>query len=683
MSTSTPSRPTPRSTAPAPIHGVRRVDRPTKPPESQWVRKAALGAAAAVALLLLSLAGWSLLGGAGGPDVPLILYTVNHADLPIIVTERGNLESQTKTQIRNQVENQGGRNSGSSETQILFIVPNGSAVKKGDLLVELDQSAIRERLDVEILSLEQETAERSMADSKYENQKSLNTTSLANAELDLELAELTLKKYKDEFNGDYKLKEDDAIQKIEEAKNKILEAQASLELKKTERDGFQKLFELGYRGRAELDQKTYGFLQAQNTLASDRNNLLMLQATRDKLEVYDKKMELLTLGGAVNTAKRKLTQTEENNTALLAQALALKIRAESSEERDKALVARLTSQLDKCKIYAPHDGMVAYASMDRRRGSSSQIAEGTTVRQRQEILTLPNLSKMQVKTSVHESDLNQVYAGQPAVIRIDAFQGRTYRGKVKSVGVLPDRGMWGGSDVKVYETIVEITEDVEGLKPGMTAVVEIHVDRLRDVLSVPVTAVVQIGRDNWVYVENSGKVERRVISLGQTNDKFIHIPDGLSEGDQVVLNPMSSVDESQRDESGISPDEGGEDAFANMVADDGPTDPTLAGNLPLLPSEIAQSVGSSGDDPVLQEVRGRPRDDARGGRPGGGGWQRDGGSLTAEQIQQIRERRANGGVGRPGGGRQGGGRRGGNRPRGQLQDQSGEAAQDLTSQGGS
>ena len=237
MSTTSSSRPTPRVAPSSPTNGVRRVDRPAGARDSQWVRRLALGAAAAASVLLLSLALWSLLGSAGGSDVPLILYEVSRADLPIIVTERGNLESQTKTEIRNEVENQGGRNSGSSETQILFIVPNGSAVKKGDLLVELDQSAIRERLDIEILSLDEETAQRITATSKWENQSTQNETNMAKAKLAVELAKLALEKYDDDDNGDYTLA-------VEDANNSILAAQASLELKKTERDGFETLYKL-------------------------------------------------------------------------------------------------------------------------------------------------------------------------------------------------------------------------------------------------------------------------------------------------------------------------------------------------------------------------------------------------------------------------------------------------------
>jgi multidrug efflux pump subunit AcrA (membrane-fusion protein) len=174
-------------------------------------------------------------------------------------------------------------------------------------------------------------------------------------------------------------------------------------------------------------------------------------------------------------------------------------------------------------------------------------------------MTLPSLTQMQVKTAVHESVLDQIQVGLPATIRLDAFQERSYRGSVHSVAVLPDQDSYMSSDTKMYETIVTIDEEVKQIKPGMTAVVEIHVDRLEDVLSVPLQAVVQVQDDTWCYVDaGGGRVERRMLTLGRTNDKFIEIREGLEEGDRVVLNPMAIVDETKARQSTISPDEGDE-----------------------------------------------------------------------------------------------------------------------------
>ena len=74
--------------------------------------------------------------------------------------------------------------------------------------------------------------------------------------------------------------------------------------------------------------------------------------------------------------------------------------------------------------------------------------------------------------------------------------------------------------MQVYPTIVTLNEGelIEGIRPGMSAVVDIHVERIEDVLTVPVPAVAQIGEENWMYVESAGGVDKVRVTLGKTNE---------------------------------------------------------------------------------------------------------------------------------------------------------------------
>jgi hypothetical protein len=219
----------------------------------------------------------------------------------------------------------------------------------------------------------------------------------------------------------------------------------------------------------------------------------------------------------------------------------------------------MNRQLANCLIYAPHAGMAVYARDARGGGgggrggfTTSEIAEGATVRDRQELLALPDLTKMQIRTSIHEAVLDQVRPGLPVTVRVDAFPNRTYDGVVTQVAVVPAMNFM--TNVKTYDCVVRIIEEVEQLKPGMTAVCEIHVDRLRDVLSVPVQAVVQMDKETWCYVDDAGRVERRPVELGRSNDKFVHLVKGVEAGERVVLNPMAIMTDQQRQDNAIAPD---------------------------------------------------------------------------------------------------------------------------------
>ena len=560
-------------------------------------KKPVMGVVIVGALVLLAGAFRSFWGDVSGSGQPFVFYTVNRSDLPIVVTERGSLESQMQTKIRCDVENMTYDRSGNAGTQIIFIVPNGSAVKKDELLVELDSAAIRDRLDQQVLDSQRAKSQRIQAVARFENQKIQNKISKAQAQLQVELADLTLLKYIDPDSGDYVLNRDDLERLIAESKSTILEMRAALELGKVDKAGIESLFQLGYRGKSDLDQSLFRYLQAEDKLASSMRQLSTHKASLKQLDVYELKMRKKELEGEVSTAKGNLTQVITDNGSQLEQAEAAKDEGIQAEQKENERLAKFETQLELCKILAPHDGMVVYAREGRRGSSGTEIAEGVSVRQRQEIITLPDLSMMQVKTQIHEAVLDQVRPGLPTTVRIDAFPNRTYTGVVHQVAVVPTNN-WG-SNVTTYDCLVRIVDEVEQLKPGMTAVVDIHVARIKDVLAVPIQAIVQVERETWCYTQSSHGVERLDVELGPNNDKFVQVVNGLDAGARIVLNPMLIFEESKVDNNAISPDAGATDA--PEIPDAGP---------------IAQNVSSSGTaaPPVGGGRRGAPPQ----GRPGGG-----------------------------------------------------------------
>jgi RND family efflux transporter MFP subunit len=618
-----------------------------------------LALAIVAAIAVLAVAGWSFLGDFGATQNAYVYYTVTSGDLPIVVTERGSLEAQKETTIRNRVESISER-SGNSGTQIIFIVPNGSEVKgppppeytvkldgdllkvfsisgednpeseverfqaqrmieqdavsqtelpgidlveelnakrmlpalrdqfiaidpefpervevtavkpgeqwsvsrTGDLLIELDSATIRDKMEQQEVTVQKAISARIQAQSKYDNQELQNETLLAEAVLKVKLAELELKKFRDPVKGDHQLKVEEIQRNIDDQNNKILQSRADLELKANNQRGIEALFKLGYKGKGDLDNARLDFLSGESGLVASMNRLETFQASLDSLKEYDREMQELTLQGSVETAERARKQVDNDNVALLQQALAAKDESIKTAEKEQDRLTRLETQLEYCKIFAPHEGMVVYAREGRGEVS---VAEGATVRERQRLVTLPDLKLMQVKTQIHEAVLDQVHAGLPVTVRIEGFSENVYRATVHSVAVVPQPSSWGGSGVKTYATMVRIDDEVNNLKPGMTAVCEIHVDRLKDVLTIPVQAVIQIERDNWCYIEAGNGVERRMLELGRSNDKFVHIQKGLSAGERVVLNPTSILEEMEQAGNEISPEKGEPEVLEGMT----------------------------------------------------------------------------------------------------------------------
>ncbi len=477
----------------------------------------------------------------------VVWHEVDRTDLEVVVLERGSLESQSNVELLCEVEDV--RKDNINGTTILWMIPNGASVTKGDLVVELDSNPMQEALDDQTLYTENAIAEKIQAEANLKNQLTMNTTAKAESELLIKLAELELEMYVDKDNGTQKLSVDANKRRIDDVNNEILAAQATMELRREEQRGVQSLFKLGYASRNEVRRIELTYLQAEGQFAAKLNQLQSEVSTLKKMQVYEQRKDMLSLEGKVATAKRGLEQVLRNNEARLAQMKALMRAKEESLKKEEERLARYQSQFKKCKIHAPQSGLIAYPS-----SKSYEVREGVPVLFRQKLLSIPNLDSMQVETRIHESSLDQVHSGLSVRITVDAFPNLKYHGTVKSVAVLPEQNSWSGNDTKVYQTIVTIDEKVEGLKPGMTAVSEILVDSVADVLTVPLHAVVKHDEKTYVIVRDEGnRPHARPVELGQTNDTKVSIQSGLSEGESIAMNAQDLMEAMFSDKDSIVP----------------------------------------------------------------------------------------------------------------------------------
>jgi hypothetical protein len=158
--------------------------------------------------------------------------------------------------------------------------------------------------------------------------------------------------------------------------------------------------------------------------------------------------------------------------------------------------------------------------------------------------------------------------GQTANIRVDAFPSRLIPGHVRSVAAVASQADSWISEVKVYQTLVVLDESVEGLKPDMSAEVTIQVDPPREpVLCVPLQAVVggaEGGSKRRVFVMTPTGPQEKEVVLGLFNEKMVEVREGLTEGEDVVLNPKVILgDKAKTREEGGDPSGGRRGAGQN------------------------------------------------------------------------------------------------------------------------
>ena len=368
-----------------------------------------------------------------------------------------------------------------------WVIEGGTEVKAGDELVRLDTKRIEDAVSLQTTNAF--TAQATLEQSKAEVAK----------------AEIAISAYVD---GTYRSQFESLEQQVTIAKANLLASQKLLGHSK-------KLFKLGYVTELEVEGNAITVTQAELELNVKETQLRVH-------EEYTKKMRLETLNGNLIASKSKL---EADKAGL----------AMDEGRRDRAL-----EELEQCVMKAPKSGLVIYPSAAQWK-DTPDITEGATVHKDQILLLMPDLTKMQVKVGIHESIIDHLKPGMAAKITLP---DQTLDGKVASVSaVTRPAGWWTGNVVK-YDTIIELPS-VAGLKPGMSAEVEIIMDRHENVLTIPVAAVVQTEEGDFCWVKTAEGAKRRSLGLGDTDDSFIVVQAGLKEGDDVVLNPQAFLEEAK------------------------------------------------------------------------------------------------------------------------------------------
>lgn len=203
------------------------------------------------------------------------------------------------------------------------------------------------------------------------------------------------------------------------------------------------------------------------------------------------------------------------------------------------LVCQLALRNESGMIFAPFGGILVYPDELARRGAEPIDEPGLTLRERGRIFTIiDDHGPMQLDVKVHESVIDLVDRGLKARIKSDAFPGELITGTVADVAVLPDPVCFFDGFIKTYTAKVRIDHGGAGLRPNMMAEVEILVDDLQNVLSVPVGAVVyRDGKDRVSLQKSDGQFVWREVTLGQSNERLVEVKQGLKRGDRVAIEP--------------------------------------------------------------------------------------------------------------------------------------------------
>ena len=412
-----------------------------------------------------------------------MLHTVENGPFDHVVLEQGEIESSSNNEVKCEVKGRGG-----SGTPILSVVPEGTLVKKGDVLCQLDSSA-----------LEQEAKNQRIVVSNAES-------AVISAEAGVNKAIIARQEYLD---GTFLTERKTILSEIAVAQQTLRKAELSLE-------SAERLAAKGTLKPLQIEAEQFAVQNAKNTLESAEGRLKVLD------ELTKAKM-LVQFDADIETTRAKL---ETDKSTL-------------SEEKEK--LQEIQTQIAACKIVAPADGQVVYANKFSGRGGGEFIVEaGALVREQQTIFLLPDPTRMQVKAKINESRISLIRDGMPVKIRVNAVENELL-GRVVKVNKYAEPGNWWGSNVKEYATFIQIINPPETIRTGMTAEVRIFVEQIEEAIQLPVHAVYETKRHHFVLVQEGNRYATREIEIGATNDKFVTVKSGVKADESVVLDPRNHL----------------------------------------------------------------------------------------------------------------------------------------------
>ena len=426
-----------------------------------------------------------------------VTFQVKPGAIELTYVEPGLLES---------AKNQDMFSSIKGATTIIMLKPEGTRVTKGEIVCELDSAALRDQLT---------NAQIAIKNAEVDFQ---------NARVARELAESAVAEFVD---GTFR-------QELDSAKADVALAESAIQQSERRRDRARK-------ARARLAE-----------LLAGKNGVVAASDIVAELDIEDRldasEQSLLREKAALDRAKYRQEILERFTRDRTQKTLALEVDRARPEERAKqerwqleqSKAHSLERQIAACKILAPTDGVLVYAQAPRvgsNRLPYPYIEEGAQVRERQKLLSLPDLTRMQVATKVNESQVAGIRRGMKAKVRVQAFPERLFNGVVIDIAPLPD-SLPSDSGAKVYTTKVLINGAIPDLRPGMTTQVEFVIASRADALAVPLDAILNVERKPHVAVRKpGGNIEVRAVSLGLAGDKLVEITQGLERGDDVIVNP--------------------------------------------------------------------------------------------------------------------------------------------------
>ena len=272
-------------------------------------------------------------------------------------------------------------------------------------------------------------------------------------------------------------------------------------------------------------------------LKQERNSIKDLKFNIEEVElelqqsIYEPPASIRKLEINLEKLKRDLKERDENYQIKKKQANARMVEVGTEVSKIRNKLQDLNKLLKSFTIYSDSNGMLTYV----KNWDGSKKKVGSTISPWDpSIANLPDLTKMESKTYANEVDIRKIKKDLKVKIGFDAFPEMQIEGIVTEVANVGEKKR--GSDIKVFQVLIELKETNDNVRPGMTTSNIIITNEKRNVLSIPIEAIFSKDSISYVYAKSGFSVIKKQVELGDNNNDEVIIVNGLTEKDIVYLN---------------------------------------------------------------------------------------------------------------------------------------------------
>ncbi len=306
----------------------------------------------------------------------------------------------------------------------------------------------------------------------------------------------------------------------------------------------------------KLDPTQYEALSEGNraSIRSFRAQLIQEEARlRKEKNAYDRQKKLFD---------EQLISNDQLETSMLQYDVAVaQVRAIKSQiENAEASLKSTMDNLNKTTFVSPIDGMIT--SLRVEEGEMAII--GTMNNPGTVLLTIADLSVMEVEVEVDETDVVGVSLGQTANVRVDAYPDTVFKGRVTEIGSSAlQKATATTQESKDFKVVVTLDDPAHKLKPGLSASADVVTAEKKGVLAVPISSLVlrekpgagkgeaeqkseqkkEDGEEEGVYAVEAGRVKFQPVTKGIAGGMNIEIVSGLKAGQEIVTGPYNALRE--------------------------------------------------------------------------------------------------------------------------------------------